>query len=113
MNYNLNKFSVSVVIPVRGKIELLTRALNSCITQTLLPAEIVLIDDNVNVGESRKVEIIASRFKKLVESLELPSSLIFSKSGGGLHRLEILGLDSQIRTSLHFWMQTTTFCLTN
>jgi len=82
-NLNSKNQTVSVVIPVRGKLKLLSRALNSCITQTLYPTEIVLVDDSDDAEDKKMVEAIASSFKNFIQAAKVPTTFIFKTSGGG------------------------------
>lgn len=86
------KISISVVIPVRGKLNLLPRALNSCVVQTLTPDEIILIDDETNEENKKEIERIATYFKRLLTYAKIPSTLVLMESkkrGGACRRREI------------------------
>ena len=77
-----NSPSVSVIIPVRRKLELLSRALNSCLYQTSVPSEIILIDDSTDIDDKEKMNRIATDFLNLATATEIPTSIILKESGG-------------------------------
>ncbi len=92
--------TISVVIPVRGKLDLLSRALNSSVMQTLQPTEIVLVDDSVNGEEKDKVKAIFSDFTLLMKTAKIATDFILVSSGGAVpHQHEIWELNIQDRTS--------------
>jgi glycosyltransferase involved in cell wall biosynthesis len=99
----MNKDTISVVIPNRGKTELLLRALNSCLTQTLLPKEIILIDDNVENAEKEKIKKIVKEFKTLLKSTKIRTSLILLDSkGSGTASARNIGISHSSGTYLAF-----------
>jgi glycosyltransferase involved in cell wall biosynthesis len=73
---------ISVIIPVRGKIELLARAINSCIVQSSIPGEIIVVDDSVNEEEHKNITKVTSEFVQTIEEAQLPTSLIQLYSNG-------------------------------
>lgn len=73
---------ISVVIPVRGKVGLLARALNSCYVQTLLPSEIIVINDSVNKSEENLVKTVAQNFAQKLEVTQETTKLIYLNSQG-------------------------------
>lgn len=85
--------NISVVIPVRGKLHLLPRALNSCFVQTLKPHEIILIDDNSNDADKKEVKRIAIEFESILTASRMPSSFILKESmGEGVSSARNLGV---------------------
>jgi glycosyltransferase involved in cell wall biosynthesis len=74
--------TISVVIPVRGKIELLLRALNSCIVQTKLPREIILVDDSTDSFEKEEISRIANEFRYHLNCAQINIIFVFLQSNG-------------------------------
>ena len=82
---DINKINVSVVIPVRGKINLLPRAINSCLYQTLLPDEIILVDDSIDDSGRKKIAKIADNFtKKISANQEMINLILLNSQGRGV-----------------------------
>ena len=78
----MNNSSISVIIPIRGKIDLLPRALNSCLFQTKIPSEIILIDDCTDAMEKDSVSRIANEFGNLLHSSHIKIRFVFLHSNG-------------------------------
>jgi glycosyltransferase involved in cell wall biosynthesis len=85
--------SVSVIVPVRGKLHLLSRALNSLLTQNCLPSEIIVIDDNVLTSESLKFNEILRNFEEIVLRLNFNLRIkILVSQGKGVSAARNLGI---------------------
>ena len=87
--------TISIVIPVRGKLELLSRAIYSCLVQSYLPTEIILVDDSIDESEKNNVTKIARHFEDLIVASSCQIKIILSSSGGaGVSKARNLGIAS-------------------
>jgi glycosyltransferase involved in cell wall biosynthesis len=88
-----NMGTVSVIVPVRGKLNLLNRALNSLLLQDYAPSEIIVIDDNTLASESLIFNEILRKFEDLILNLNLNTTLKILKSQGkGVSAARNLGI---------------------
>ena len=74
--------TVSVIVPVRGKYELLLRALDSLLDQEFSPTEIIVIDDSSDSAQSAAFNEVIREFAIRLSNCKLGSNLIILNSKG-------------------------------
>jgi glycosyltransferase involved in cell wall biosynthesis len=82
--------NISVVIPIYNRCKLLSRALLSVFSQTLLPAEVAVIDDGSTDGTNTMVR------------KEFPEVTYYRQENRGVSSHEILVYTTQQATGLRF-----------
>jgi len=83
MGYMNNlRFDISVVIPTFNRVELLQRAIRSVLVQTLLPKEIIVVDDG-SVDQTR--ETIQSKYKGEVNYCYQPNQGVSHARNTGIN----------------------------
>lgn len=85
--------TISVIVPVRGKYELLMRALKSLLNQEYAPTEIIVIDDSSDSSQSAAFNEVIREFSLLLSDCQLGSELIVLNSKGqGVSSARNLGI---------------------
>lgn len=85
--------TISVIVPVRGKYELLMRALKSLLNQEYAPIEIIVIDDSSDSSQSAAFNEVIRDFSLLLSDCQLGSELIVLNSKGqGVSSARNLGI---------------------
>lgn len=85
--------SVSVIVPVRGKYELLPRALESLLDQEYSPTEIIVIHDSSDADQFAAFNEVIREFSTLLSNRQLDSKMILLNSEGqGVSSARNLGI---------------------